>query len=86
MVQNKAVSVQTTNAHGGEGCECIALLVLNHGTRRRWVVSITIRPLYPKGTDSLNRRLEGSQSRSFAFLKNLLSLPGIEIVSAQPVS
>jgi len=35
MVQDKVVSVQTTNACGGEGCECIALLVLNHGTRRR---------------------------------------------------
>jgi len=40
MVQNKVVSVQTTNAYlgggrGGEECECIALLDLNHGTRRR---------------------------------------------------
>jgi hypothetical protein len=36
--------------------------ILDFGTRRRWVVSFTFRPLYPRYT--LDRRLGWSQSRS----------------------
>jgi len=31
------------------GSECIAPRILDVGTRWRWVVSFTHRPLYPKG-------------------------------------
>jgi hypothetical protein len=45
----------------------IAPLILDLGDRLRWVVSFTPRPLYPQGKSPwypLDRRLDGSQSRS----------------------
>jgi hypothetical protein len=53
------------------------------GTRRRWVVSFTIRPLYSRGKSrryALDRRLGGSQSQSGRGEeeKNSQPPPGIE--------
>jgi hypothetical protein len=46
---------------------CTAPRILDLGTRRRWAVSFTPRPLYPQGKNllyPLDRRLDGTQSRS----------------------
>jgi hypothetical protein len=58
-------------------------LILDLGTRRRWVVSVTPRPLYPQGKSPwcpLDRRLGGHQSRSGhgGEEKNSQPQPGIE--------
>jgi hypothetical protein len=53
------------NAYWGSGG--IASRILDLGTRWKWVVSFTPRPLYPKGKSPwypLDRRLGGPQSRS----------------------
>jgi len=45
----------------------IAPRILNLGTRRRWLVRFTSRPLYPRGKSprhSMKRRMGGSQSRT----------------------
>jgi hypothetical protein len=53
--------------HGGVlGVGGIAPRILDLGTRWRWVVSFTPRPLYPRGKSPwypLDRRLGGPQSR-----------------------
>jgi hypothetical protein len=52
-------------AYWGSGC--IAPRIVDLGTRWRWVVSFTPRPLYPQGRSPwypLDRRLGGPQSRS----------------------
>ena len=51
------------------GSRGIAPLFLNLGTRRRWVVNLTYQPLYPRERIPypLNRRLNGSHSRSGRF-------------------
>jgi hypothetical protein len=69
----------------------IAPLILDLGTRWRWVVSFTPRPLYPQGKSPwypLNRRLGGPQSRSRrgGEEKNSQPLPGLEHPIIQPVS
>jgi hypothetical protein len=49
------------------GSESITSLILDLGTRWRWVISFTPRPLYLQGRSPwypLDRRLGGSQSRS----------------------
>ena len=46
------------------GSRGIALLFLDHGTRRGWGVSVTPRPLFTPGKDTLYRRLGGPQGRS----------------------
>jgi hypothetical protein len=56
---------------------------LGPGTRWRWVVSLTPRPLYPQGKSTcypLNRRVSGGQSRSGrgGEEKNFQTMPGIE--------
>jgi hypothetical protein len=58
-------------------------IILELCPRRRWVVSLTSRPLYPTGNNSrcqLDRRLVEHQNRSgrCGEEENLLSLPGIE--------
>jgi hypothetical protein len=65
------------------GSGSIAPHVLDLGTRWRWVVSFTSRPLYPQGKNPwypLNRRLGGPQSRSGrgGEEKNSQPLPGLE--------
>jgi hypothetical protein len=57
--------------------------IVDLGTRWRWVVSFTLRPLYPHGKSPwypLDRRLGGSQSRSGRSGKegNSKPLPGLE--------
>jgi hypothetical protein len=50
--------------------------ILNFGTRRRWVVSLTPRPIYPRGICpryALNRRLNGYQSRADTFKKRKIA-------------
>jgi hypothetical protein len=49
-----------TNWGSGDIVPCI----LDLGTRWRWVVSFTPRPLYPEGKSPLDRRVGGPQSRS----------------------
>jgi hypothetical protein len=63
--------------------EGIALRILDLGTRWRWVVSFTPRPLYPQGKSPrypLDRRLGEPQSRSGrgGEEKNPRQPPGIE--------
>jgi hypothetical protein len=65
------------------GNGCIAPCILDLGTRWRWVVSFTPRPLYPKKKSPwypLDRRLGGPQSRSGrgGEEKNSQTPPGIE--------
>jgi hypothetical protein len=65
--------------------------ILNLGTRWRWVVSFTPRPLYPQGKSPqypLDRRLGGLQSRSGRGVKekNSQSLPVLERPIIQPVA
>jgi hypothetical protein len=75
----------------------IAPTILELGTRWRWVISFTPRPLYPQGRSPwypLDRMLGGPQSRSGrgGEEKNSQPLPGIEppiihsVVSAIPLS
>jgi hypothetical protein len=65
--------------------------IIDHGTRRRRVVSFTPRPLYPyeKGPwYPLDRRLGGLQTRSghSGEEKNSQSLPGLEPPIVQPLA
>jgi len=53
-----------------EACRGIGPLILTIGTNFRWVISFTLRPLYPRGKISRklsNRNLGGSQSRRGRF-------------------
>jgi len=67
------LSLHTPWRHTGDGG--IPPLVLNLGTRRIWVVSLALQPLYP-----LSRRLGGIQSQSgrFGEVTNFLLLLGFE--------
>jgi hypothetical protein len=73
------------------GSGSTALRILDLGTRWRWVVSFTPRPLYPHGKRQcypLNRRLAGFQSRSGrgSEERNSKLLPGLEPSIIQPVA
>lgn len=62
--------------------EGVNLLIRNIGTRLRWMVSLTLRPIYRRRKSFrylLNKRLYWLQSRCGHFdgLQNLLHLPGI---------
>jgi hypothetical protein len=75
-------------AHWGSGD--IAPHILHLGTRWRWVVSFTSRPLYSQGKSPwypLDRRLGGLQSRSGRGGEEVNSqpLPGLEPPIIQPV-
>jgi hypothetical protein len=68
-----------------------APLILDPGTRWRWVVSFTPRPLYPKGKSPwypLDRRKGGPQSESGrgGEEKNSQPLSGLEPPIIQPVA
>jgi hypothetical protein len=65
------------------GVQVLLHAFLDLGTRLRWVVSFTTRPLNPQGKSPrypLDRRLGGSRSRSGRGVeeKNSQPLPGIE--------
>jgi hypothetical protein len=69
----------------------IAPSILDLGTRWRWVVSFTHRPLFPQGKNPsypLDRRLGGTQSRSGrgGEEKNSQPLQGLEPPIIQPVA
>jgi hypothetical protein len=69
----------------------IAPLILDLGTRWRWVVSLTPRPLYPQRESPwypLDRRLGGPQSLSGrgGGEKNSQPLPGLDPPIIQPVA
>jgi hypothetical protein len=73
------------------GSGSIAPLILDLGTRWRWVASFTPRPLYPQGKSPsypLARRLGGPQSRSGRSdeEKSSQPLPGLEPPIIQSVS
>jgi hypothetical protein len=69
----------------------IAPRIIDIGSRWRWVVSFTPRPLYPQGKSPLyplDRRLGGPQSRSGrgGEEKNSQHIPGLEPPIIQPVA
>jgi hypothetical protein len=69
----------------------IAPNILDLGTRWRWVVSFTLRSLYPQGKIPwcpLDRRLSKPQTRSGrgGEEKNSQSLPGLESPTIQPIT
>jgi hypothetical protein len=69
----------------------VTLRILDLVTRWRWVVSFTIRLLYPQGKSTwypLDRRMGGSQSRSGCGgeEKNSQPLPGLEPPIFQPIA
>jgi hypothetical protein len=73
------------------GSEGIAPLILDLGTRWRWVVSFTTRLLYPQGNSPrypLDRRLGRPQSRSGrgGEQKNSQPLTGLEPPIIQPTA
>jgi hypothetical protein len=66
----------------------IASHSLRLGTRCRWVVSFTTRPLYPQGKIPcypLNRRLGGPQSRSGKVVKRKIPRPCQESNPRTPI-
>jgi hypothetical protein len=76
-------------AYWGSGT--MAPCVLDIGTRWRWVVSFTPRPIRPQGKSPwypLDRRLGGPHSRSGrgGEEKNSQPLPGLEPPIIQPVA
>ena len=87
---NICILVRAVKTHTGG--RSIAPLILNLGTRRRWVISFTTQQLsLGKETEfPLNRWLDGlwSQSRHFRKGKNFLLLLGIEpqIIQSVPQS
>jgi hypothetical protein len=65
----------------------IALLILNLGVRRGWVVSTTPRPLYPRerpGTHCSYRRLGGPLHRS-GRVRKISPPPGFDPRTVHPV-
>jgi hypothetical protein len=69
----------------------ISQSILNFGTRWRWVVSFTLRPLYPQGKSlwyPLDRMLGGPQNLSEhgGEEKNSQPLPKIEPPISQPIA
>ena len=57
--------------------ECMRKLILNLGTRRRWVVSFTLRPIYTwekNAPCTLNRRRSEPQSLNEQFGKEIIAL------------
>jgi hypothetical protein len=93
-VQGKAIPVLSTEHHSMKVCwgsGHTAPWILDLGTRWRWVVSFTPRPLYPYGKSPwypLIRGLGGPQSRSGkgGEEKNSQPLPGLEPPIIQPVA
>jgi len=69
------------------GSRCIAQLFRDHGTRRRWGVSSTPRPILPpiKTRCPLYRRLGGPQGRSGQVRKISLP-PGFDPRTVQPLA
>ena len=69
------------------GSRGIALLFLNHGTRRGWEVSVTLRPLFTPGKTRypLYRRLGGSQGRS-GQVRKISPTPRLDHRTVQPVA
>jgi hypothetical protein len=86
IVQYGRLSLCLTKRHAMKtygGSVGTAPRILDLGTRLRWVLRFTPRPLYPRGKSSwypLDRRLGGPQSRSWhgGEEKNSQPLPAIE--------
>jgi hypothetical protein len=79
----------TMKAYRESGCTAPHILVL--GTRWRWMVSFTPRPLYPRRKSPWypsDRRIGGAQNRSGrgGEEKNSQPLPGLEPPIVQPVA
>jgi hypothetical protein len=76
--------VHAVKAKRGNGS--MAPLILDLGSRRRWVVNFTPQEMNPQCT--MNRKLGWihSQSGHFAEEKNLLLLPGIEPQIILPIA
>jgi len=77
-------AIQHTAHRGSRG---IALFFLDHGTRRRWGVSVTPRPLFTPGKTQypLYRRLSGPQGRS-GQVRKISPPPGFDPRTVQPVA
>ena len=69
-----------------KGSRGITLLFLDHGTRRRWEVSVTPQPLFTPGKTRypLYRRLGGTQGRSGQVRKISLPPQGFEPGPSSP--
>ena len=69
------------------GSRGIALFFLDHGTRRGWGVSVTLRPPFSPGKTRypLYRRLGGPQGLS-GQMQKISSPPGFDPQTAQPVA
>jgi hypothetical protein len=83
--KGKLLPVHTMKIYSG--CRGIAPLILNLGTRWRWVVNLAIRPLYllEKPPYPLNRRLAGLQCRSgHSAEQNSSPIPEFEPLNIQP--
>jgi hypothetical protein len=77
--EGNVLSAHTMKAYTGR--KCIALLILNPGTRRKCVVNLMPRLLYPQQRTLVSKEeAAGSQSCSghFGEEKNLLPLLGFE--------
>lgn len=75
--------------HKGSWSRCVAILILNLGTRRKWVVAFTSRPLYPlvKHPYPLSKKQDGSRICLGVWRKEyLLSLSEFEPNTVHPVA
>jgi len=84
LVQALRLCTGRTARRGGGG---IAVLFHDHGTRRGWEVSVTPRPLFTSGKDTvpIYRRLGVPQGRS-GQVRKILPPPGFDPQTVQPVA
>ena len=84
LVQALRLYIGRTAHRGTRG---IALLFLDHGTRRGWRVSVTPRPFFTPGKDPvpLYRRLGGPQGQS-GQVRKISPPPGFDSLIVQPVA
>ena len=84
IVQALRLCTGRTAHRGNRG---IALLFLDHGTRRRWRVSVTPRPLFTAGKTRypLYRRLGGPQGQS-GQVRKISPPPGFDPRTVQPAA
>ena len=84
LVQKLRLCTGRTARRGSRG---IAIPFHDHGTRRRWGVSVTLRPLFTpvKTRYPLYRKLGGPQGRS-GQVRKISHPPGFDPLTVQPVA
>jgi len=77
-----------TGRTANRGSRDIALLFLDHGTRRRWGVIVMPRPLFAPGKDPVPVVQEAGWAPGpvWTGAENLASLPGFDTRTVQPVA